>query len=268
MKSAVKGQSQPDGGTNRMEVGGMSQMQVLVCTDSWLLASQTVTDGWVVVGEAGGREQEPNKQKQCLDAKVELEICPLPNPQFLLVLITSRLHVCTPRGFSMKFITRENSFQLLKGLCFSQRNIPGGWNLSSLVLLSRTGSVSWAGSGFVQTSFRRVSPAGRGWVPLCSSPRLLWGAVHSAIARIKKLYTRDCGSHTKALDAVLSSPTLYCVQNLFLTILLQMAYPANFSRLGKCLVTSLAPSLQLQLCINFLKNVFPFSPPIFLSLLP
>lgn len=68
----------------------------------------------------------------------------------------------------------------------------------------------------------------------------------------------DCGSRAKALDAVLSSPTLYCVQNLFLTILLQMAYPANFSRSGKCLVTSLAPSLQLQLCINSLKNVFPF----------
>lgn len=96
-----------------------------------------MADGRVVVGEAGGREQEPSKQKRGLDAKVKLEICPLPNPQFLLALITSRLHVCTPRGFSMKFITRENSFQLLKVLlCFSQRDVPGSWKLSSLVLPS------------------------------------------------------------------------------------------------------------------------------------
>lgn len=49
----------------------MSHVRVLVCTDSQLLASQAVTGGWVVVvGEAGGREQEPSKQKQRLDAKV------------------------------------------------------------------------------------------------------------------------------------------------------------------------------------------------------
>lgn len=91
-----------------------------------------MTDGWVVAGEAGGKEQEPNKQKQCLDAKVELEICPLPNPRFLLVLITSRLHVCTPWGFGVKFVTRENSFQLPTVLlCVSQHDIPGGWKRSS-----------------------------------------------------------------------------------------------------------------------------------------
>lgn len=34
VQSAVKGQGQPDGGTDRMEARGLSHMQVSVCTDS------------------------------------------------------------------------------------------------------------------------------------------------------------------------------------------------------------------------------------------
>lgn len=116
--------------------------------------------------------------------------------------------------------------------------------------------------------------------PLCAHPLDFLGMLSFWLMQESKSYTFGSRSldHSTALDDVLSSPTLYCGQVLFyyyyfflVTILLQMEYAANFSRLGKSLSffpSCRTPGLQLQLYINFLRDVCPISPLVSLFFLP
>ena len=105
--------------------------------------------------------------------------------------------------------------------------------------------------------------------PLCAHHLDFLGMLSFRLMQESKSYAFGSRSldHSTPLDDVLSSPTLYCGQVLFyyylVTILLQMEYAANFSRLGKSLSFFLpscpTPGLQLQLYINFLRDMCPIS---------
>ena len=106
--------------------------------------------------------------------------------------------------------------------------------------------------------------------PLCAHRLDFLVMLSFRLMQESKSYTFESRSldHSTPLDDVLSSPTLYCGQVLFyyyyylVTILLQMEYAANFSRLGKSLSffpSCPTPGLQLQLYINFLRDVCPVS---------